>query len=103
MTLRCKPGDIAVIISGTIDDGTFVDVVKRCPDHPLTGQPAWFCKVHRSMLCTKAASIFGWIIYKDVRVKPGATICICDIWLKPIRPPAAPVSTPAPPVEKEYS
>lgn len=99
--LRCAPGDIAVIVAGADEDGTFVDVLERCIDHPVTGQPAWHCRVHAPMEGYKATTLFGRVWTKNVKVQPGARVSICDIWLQPIRPHAAPVAEPAPPVKVE--
>jgi len=108
--LRCKPGDIAMIIGppGDLAIGAYVDVLQRAPDHPEEHLPAWMCKVHSRMTCTTIVTIrLPFFAGGEIRrmrtgyTEPGDVVCICDCYLQPLRPPAKTKDVPAPPVELE--
>jgi hypothetical protein len=99
MALRCRPGDIAVVLSGD-GCGAFVDVLQRSPDHPLSGEAAWECRIKAPMLVTIVDMKRRRIVDKLV-IQPGETAMFVDSSLQPIRPPAPPTAIPAPPIELE--
>lgn len=97
MALRCRPGDIAVVLSGD-GCGAFVDVLRRSPDHPMTGEAAWECRVKAPMPVTRVDMVRRRVIDKRV-IPAGETAMFVDNNLQPIRPPAPPLAIPAPPID----
>jgi len=91
MALRCRPGDLAVVIVG-VNAGAFVDVVERAPDHPVTHRPAWFCRSRSELDVTLVDQGTGRIV-DSRRVPPGVEACFEDTDLQPIRPPGKGTST----------
>lgn len=103
MTLRCEPGDIAVILRGA-GQGVFVDVLRRAQDEPGTGAPAWECRIHGPMEATGVLHTpFGNVIMGTGKAHPGDVIGIPDNVLQPIRPRKPPQASPAPSRELEYT
>lgn len=96
MSLRCKPGDLAVIIGAKNpeNNGVFVDVLAYAGDGPsvvheginikVTG-PAWIVRAKHGQLMTRAEGT-GRPMY--FRSGPIADCC-----LQPIRPPAKDTTT----------
>ena len=99
MTLRCRPGDLAIVIEGE-SCGAVVDVLRRTYDHPTTGAPSWECRIRADMLITHVNMRTGRAMGR--RIAPaGETACFVDVCLQPIRPPKPPRAIPAPPIELE--
>lgn len=79
--MRCRPGDLAVIVRSDIDGnlGRLVEVIGPVPiDVP--GEPAWVVRSHGAPLFTAC---------NDSRMVAWAR----DSWLRPLRPDADPVET----------
>jgi hypothetical protein len=95
MTLRCKPGDLALVIEGS-NTGAFVDVLRRGDDHPHNKLPAWVCRIKADMMVTRVVNrraVGEWVL------PAGETAHFCDNILQPIRPGAPPLAIPAPEIE----
>lgn len=78
--LRCKPGDLAVVIRGGAA-GSFVTIVERSSAfaEELLGEPAWRCE-----LATPREIVNAW----GVSVI-GTKVNVADSSLLPIRPDAS--------------
>jgi len=100
--MRCRVGDLAVILRGE-GAGVFVDVLVRAPDEPGTGHPAWIVRLKAPVRCTLMLYQRGGAPtrIRIVNVPAGGEACIRDDNLQPIRPSAPPKATPAPPREVE--
>ena len=99
MTLRCKPGDLAVCIEGTAT-GTFVTVVEPGVPHPFTGLPSWACKVRTPTRVTLVDVRTNRAI-RSTTAPAGSLVQFLDKELQPIRPKRPPIAIPAPPEKVE--
>lgn len=102
--LRCWPGALAVVIEGSAR-GTFVTVLTRGEDHPVTGRPSWHCKVMAPTEVTLVAHMPGGRVRVVAhKITPaGGTVLFCDCELQPIKPPPIPLAFPAPSRELELT
>lgn len=102
MPLRCRPGDLAVVIWGSAT-GTFVDVLHRGPNHPhYRSLPSWECKVRTGCEVSLVDMETGRVLMVH-RVPAGHHALFTDNSLQPIRPPPIPKALPAPPAELELT
>ena len=89
--LRCRPGDLAVVLRGS-GIGAIVDVLRRSVNHPLTDLPAWECTVKAPML-VDCYDMRRLVHVGKIGVGAGSHVVFMDCILQPIRPPAPPVDT----------
>ena len=99
MTLRCKPGDLAVVIRGSAS-GAFVEVIEPYDGPAVEDLPTWVC--HTKGGCLVAlVSPYSLKVVGEAIAPPGSTVMFRDRDLQPIRPPRQRLSKPAPPVTME--
>ena len=105
MTLRCKPGDLAVVIRGSAS-GTFVEVIELYDDpvynaiKGVEGYPTWVC--HTKGPCLVAlVSPYSMRVVGEALAPAGSSVMFKDRDLQPIRPPRQRLTRPAPPVTLE--
>lgn len=94
--MNCAPGDFALQIAAcpmTQENiGSFYDVIEGCGCH----NTAWVCRPKQMVM--KDVSLMGTFF---ITCRAGGWCCVQDAHLKPIRPSAPPVASPAPSKELE--
>lgn len=87
--LRCKPGDLAVVITSFAgNEGKFVEVIRSLGVHPFWRGEYWCNGQGHVWLCKSAGSQI-----KAMYGASGMEMPIADNCLRPIRPSAEPEST----------
>lgn len=100
--LRCRPGDLAVVIAGS-QRGLMVNVLRLAEwVHPRTLKPAWHVRTLGPCEVTLVDMATGRP-HSVRQMPPGIEVCWPDDELQPIRPPAPPIAAPAPARELELT
>jgi hypothetical protein len=97
MALRCRPGDLAVVVEGGCV-GLFVTVVAPGPPHPIARVASWQCRVSAPCPVT-CVTLEGAVVVRETTLPAGSMVLFCDRELQPIRPPCPPIAIPAPELE----
>ena len=98
MRLRCRPGDMAVVVKGSAV-GTFVDVIMLV-DVPIEKHPTWECCIKGPCRVAIVHPVTLRIVGEGI-APVGTLVLFKDNELQPIRPPKNRIASPAPPVTLE--
>ena len=91
MMARCRPGDLAIVIScprAPENVGAIVRVIERMPYYEGE-RIVWICKCASQLAGLRVTAVDGITIVRTAPIAPGEHFLTFDDQLKPIRGPQA--------------